>query len=350
MIIFIYYFLIYLLLALPRKKELGIIALFFLIVLFCFNTNIADREGYQIDMYNATYDDTISFEPLWNSILVFFELHKINIQFLYVLVGTVYLPALWFFIQKLTNNNNCALACYMLGIFYLDVVQLRYTFSLVFVIAALYNLFFVKGKKGDLRFICFMILALMVHLSNIILFLFYVAKYTSIKKTVWITIVSSIILFTSYTILISYFGDIFNMATKMQRINEGEYTSDNTFLLTALSCLAACGLMLLARKNCRLASNTDNGLILLTYKMALLLLMCIPLINFSQDVRRHIYVCFLIFAAITYRVLPYCVGRQQLKILPVLISLMYFVLSVFTGNRETVFFPLFRDNILFNIF
>ena len=345
MSIAVYYLLILLLLAHPHKKELGRLAFFYLLLLFCLNTNIADREGYEIDMYNAVYNEMINFEPIWNGLLSLMEINKISV--LYMLVGIVYLPTLYFFINRLSRNNNTVLACYMIGVFFLDVVQLRYSFSLVFVFLGLNYLLFENKKKGSVIFIGSIIVASMIHLSNLIFLLFYFAKKLSTKKVYFVSVAGFVVLTVSYTLAINYLGDIFNMASKMQRINDAEYTSINTFLLTTISELAAFGLMWFTQKHYHESNIIDDDLINIIYNAAIMSLMFIPIINFSQDIRRHIYVMFIIITAVLFRTIRSCSRRSLLQWAPILIAIIYFVSSVYTGNRDTVFFPLFDSNLLF---
>lgn len=134
--VFLYFSIVLLLFANKNNKAIYYAALILLLILFCLNTDNADRGIYENRLENYEYLTGLT-EPgyyLWMSL--FNNLHW-DLQLQYVIVGLLYLSSLFYIVPKLSKIPNIVIGYYMIAIFFLDVVQLRATTSLIFVLWAL---------------------------------------------------------------------------------------------------------------------------------------------------------------------------------------------------------------------
>ena len=346
---YLYFFIVLLLIFFRKSKQLRLLTMLLLLALFCLNTQIADREATIIDM-DMVYSGFKIVEPLWGAILNFFAANKIDVQYLYVIIGLVYIPTLFYVVGKMSNNSNIAIACYMIGLFYMDVVQLRFTTAITIVLWGIYFLYYSKAKHGMIYFVLAVAISMTVHISSIIFALLALPKILSIKKTLVVTVVGSIVLFLSYTVAIAYFGDLFDIADKVQMTGEAELKSAHSFITTTISDIMVIFMAVIARYNLKSKNETYKRNLNIALIIALLSFLCVPLINFSPDIRRHVYVFYLLVAAFVYGCYPHYKGKAIVLFTPIVIAFMYFILSVYTGNKETVFDPLFQKNLLIEIF
>lgn len=340
----ILYFLTILLLVIRKKSRIVLgFAYLFLLVLFCFNTGIADRLSYEEDITLAT---SINRELLWQGLLTLFLVNQISIQYLYGIVGFLYITSLFYVTYKLSEKCNIVIACYMLGVFFLDVVQLRYTASLIFVLWGFYFLVTSKGFKSVSLFIIFILLSSFVHASNIIFLLFLIGKLYSRKATTYITFLSIVVLIFGWLTFTELLGVTFNISEKMDRIvYDEEIKSEHTILVTWISELIVVFMMMYANlvkrtKKIALSINFNYAM-----NFAILSMIFIPLIYLSPDIRRSIYFVFVILSAFLYGEKNFS-KSPGLMITPFIVSLFFFWMSTFTGNRMTVFYPLFENNLL----
>lgn len=347
MAILLYYIIILFLITRCHSFNTRKIALFYLLILFCFNTQNADRDSYEL-MYSVLYDR--SMELLWTSVLVFMKTYSLDIQYLYFIVGIPYLITIFYVIPKFSRNDNSAIACYMIALFFLDVVQLRYSFSAIFVLWAFYFLFIYDGLKSIVFYLSFIVLASLVHSSNIIFLIFAVVKIFNMKYVVFLLIGA----YTTITFCLLFFADLvgrfFNIEAKIERITNTEGTaSTHSVLMTSIFCILIFFMSYLAKKYHKTKVVASQIKMEFINKLAIFSLVFIPLLNLSSDFRRQIFLMFLIVCSLIFALKKEYSNRLVI-ITPFIVAILYFIYSTFAGNRDGVFFPIFEYNMFFNLF
>lgn len=347
MLILIYYLIVLLLIAKQKSRPIRFLAFTYLVVLFCFSGDIADRDNYIHLLLNI--DNKIGMVEIgWESIMFLFYNLNLDIQDLCVFIGIIYLSILFFVIDKLSSGNNIPIACYMIGLFFLDVVQLRYSFSAIFIILNFYFIFLHDSKKSRFLSLLLIILSSLIHASNIIFIVFYFIVGYKLKQTVLFTICTSVTLTFAVFTLASYFSVLFHIEDKIARIASTEgYTSEHAFLMVTLSAIVIPLASWFANKHIHLSDNYSKSIFETTLKLSVFVLTIIPFIQLASDFRRQIYIIYIIIASMLCRFLDKYTTKM-ISLFLIMIALMYFTYSTYLGNRETVFYPIFENNILFN--
>ena len=343
MSIVFYFLVVVLLLLFPKSKFLRVISLVYLLVLFCFNTDCADREGYVMDMLNV---DIYEREYLWQVVLLFWRYNHIDFQYLVAGIGVLYLSSLYYVTGKLSNKSNLVVACYMIGLFFLDVVQLRYTASLIFVLWAFY-LYFSQKKHNILYFITFICVASLIHASNIIFLLYLLAGKFDKQQLRMIVFISLFILTSGIYVAMAYIGAIYGIDDKITRLTTTEYESSKYIYRNCL-CEAIVFIYVLYLN----AKNKDLYLAesgwKLIYNMAYISLLFLPFLQIFPDIRRHIFVNFIILLPCICRLKQNKAITQNIYIWSLIVAIYYFLIGLYPGNMDTVFYPIFDNNLIFN--
>lgn len=340
---FIYFLLIILLFFFKTNKVLMKISYFLLLILFCFNMDNADRGIYEwrLEQYEQTVGIT---EPGYYALMAIFTKLNLNIQALYIGVGLVYLSSLFYIVNKMSSKPNLVLAFYMLGIFLLDVTQLRATTSLVFVLWGFYNLYRIKEtKRACMVFLLLIIVSALFHTSSLAYSLFIFSKIT--KKRLLLTLVSCLfsgLLFFKF-VIIKYFGGLLDISTKIQNIAESDvYKGNNVNLITILLLLL---LQCIYFSLIKLYGKNDVKIVI-SNNMCILLFLLIPLISFSADFRR-IYYFISIFLIITLSNLVNVGDKKNICLCVFCLAFIYFFRVIYVGNYNTVLVPILTQNLLF---
>lgn len=338
-----YFLVVVLLLFLPNSKSLRVISLVYLLILFCFNTDCADRESYVMDMLNV---DIYEREYLWQVVLRFWRDNHLDFQYLVAGIGVLYLPSLYYVTGKLSNKSNLVVACYMIGLFFLDVVQLRYTASLIFVLWAFY-LYFSKKEHHILYFIVFICISSLIHASNIIFLSYILAEKYDKQKLRMIVLILFVVLSLGVYIAMAYLGSIFGIVDKITRLTTTEYESSKYIYRNCL-CEVIVFLYVLYLN----AKNKDLYLAesgwKLIYNMAYISLLFLPFLQLFPDIRRQIYVNFIILLPWICRLKQNKAITQNIYIWAVIVAIYYFLIGLYPGNMDTVFYPIFDNNLIFN--
>ena len=340
MLVLIYFSLCFLLLVKHRSKWVFNVSILFLLLLFCFCGDIADRENYE-SWFNL-YDYSILNNLGFYFIVKFIIYVGGGPQLLYVLIGTIYLLSISYVIRKLSHNPNYVLAYYMLGLFFLDVVQLKNTFGHVIILWALYFYFTMdKTFQRKLFFIFGVLLATLIHPSLFFYIIFLFVDHKP-KRVMLYSITISILLYNFIYHLLGYIGPILG---KEELINIGFY-SDKMVLLTQLILLffyfVVTIIYLMRMKSNRCSNNNISCLLL---NVLFLMLPLIPLIKISIDFRRFFFFLSLIVVILFGKSLKN--NSQLYRVLFLVYALILLYFFTLGGNYRTVFLPLFQNNILF---
>lgn len=342
----LYYLFVVLLICNKHSRIIRYVAFLLLFCLFCFNSKIADRSNYEF-LLTTMQSVQYSIEFCWGVFLFLASKLGLSVQGLYVVVGISYLVTLFYMMPKFSNNNNMSLACYMIGFFFLDVVQLRYSLSLIFVWFAFYFLIFKDGKKSLLLFVLFIFLATAFHASNVVFFFFLFTRLKNSKLVCFLTLCfgGGLVIFVKK--IVFYVGGIFGLNDKVVQVSNVVSTSSHSFLITTIFDLCIFVVALLCLWYTKILEKKDKVCLGRSFNMAITSLIFIPLLNFSDDFRRQIFVVFFMLICVVYRYRVFCIDKL-FPYIPVVVSVMFFVYSTFSGNSETVFFPLFENNLMIN--
>lgn len=346
--VFLYFSIVLLLFANKNNKAIYYAALILLLILFCLNTDNADRGIYENRLENYEYLTGLT-EPgyyLWMSL--FNNLHW-DLQLQYVIVGLLYLSSLFYIVPKLSKIPNIVIGYYMIAIFFLDVVQLRATTSLIFVLWAFYRLLTISDiKRSILSFITLVIMGALFHSSALFFLVFAIIKIQNRKRLITIVIIGFAILLIVQYSLINYLGAILSVSDKIEAINQSDrYEGNNANLIVILLLIGMLfvywSLFFLYGKKFEI-----NSLTVAKNNIGIVLLLIIPLVSFSADFRR-IYFAISPFLVAT---ITNWMNKRNGFIIRALILIwggMFFYRFVMHGNYDAVFVPIMNENMIFDI-
>lgn len=346
--VFLYFSIVLLLFANKNNKAAYYTSFILLLILFCFNTDNADRSIYEYRLEN--YEDLTGItEPGYFLLMALFNYLHLDLQLQYIIVGLLYLSSLFYIVPKLSKTPNIVIGYYMVALFFLDVVQLRATTSLIFVLWAFYNLLTINDrKKSIIYFISLILISALFHSSSLFFLVFAIIKIRSRKKLITVVMIGLIVLLIAQYSLINYFGSLLSVSDKIESINQSDkYEGNNANLIVTLLLMGMLSvywyLYLLYGKN-----ETDN-LIIAKNNICITLLLVIPLVSFSADFRR-IYFAISPFLVAT---ITNWINKKNSVIIKVMILIwgcVFFYRFVIHGNYDAVFVPIMNENMIFNVF
>lgn len=339
----IYCVLIFLLFFIKKSNVIVYVSLFYLAVLFILNTNIADRTNYEFVLNNGFLSGA---ELGWDFFIFLVRQVGLSVQSLYFIVGIPYLIVLFFVLKKVSQNNR-VLACYMIGMFFLDVVQLRFTFSSIFIWLAFYFFFTQNDKSAYAKYILLVFVASLFHASNLIFLVFIFSKSERRSKVFGATATFFCVFAIGLPIVTSMLGSLFNIESKIDRIVEGSGKMASSLAIYS-NLFYLFVFLLVAFLMIYNTSLKEKGIIY-AQNISVLTLSFVPLVFFSRDFRRQIFVVALILITLFFKYEDKYKDKL-LFILPILLFVAFFLYSTFSGNRETVFLPIFENNYLINCF
>lgn len=328
-----------------NNKVLITLSYFLMIILFCFNLTNADREIYENRL--AYYDSMIgSTEIGYYYLMELFTKCNLDIQYLYIYTGFFYLSTLFYITSKLSKNHGIVISSYMIGAFLLDVVQLRFTLSLTFVLWGFYYMLSDKSIKLRILLFCFFIvIATLFHSSSLMYLVFGVAFF---RKDLFYKIlgVAFICIVSLFSILVSFFGELYDMGKKIDEIqNSDMYVGNNANLICLLLLIFFILMYLIPYYKLPKEQIDNNELYSMWLKISLSCVMIIPIIFFSADVRR----IFIGLLPLQVSIMTHWFTKQHSQltkstIIGYCIILLYFYV-LRSENIETVLYSIFENNI-----
>lgn len=316
-----------------------------MLILFCFNLTNADRDVYENRL--AYYDSMIgSTEVGYYYLMEFFTKYNLDIQTLYIFVGFLYLSTIFYITSKLSKNHGIVISSYMIGAFLLDVVQLRFTLSLTFVLWGFYYMLSDKSMKYRIiLFSSFIVIATLFHSSSLIYLAFGVAflRKDLFYKLLGVAFICIVFLFS---ILVSYFGKLYEMGTKIDEIqNSDKYVGNNSNLFCLIYLILFILMYFIPYKKYFKEQKERIELSSIWYKVILSCVLIIPTIPFSADVRR----IFIGLLPIQVSVISHWSTPRNsffIKAIVIGISLLFLYFFILRGlNIITVFYPIFEKNM-----
>lgn len=190
-------FLIAFLLGLIRKNSKPVF-LFQLLVIFLFFAGSANNADYTIYQYRFNNYVLLAneTEPLFTLLIQFCHILGMNYRGFLVLVSFIYTLTLGFFSHRYARSPCFALSLYLIFPACLDVVQVRFTVSCIFVILGFYALLNQKSKHRFLQFSFLIAIATLFHYSSIFFWLLgFLSLFDKRKIIIWVIAFSFFIFF-----------------------------------------------------------------------------------------------------------------------------------------------------------
>jgi hypothetical protein len=358
-------------LAKKNSKVIYLISILFLWILFGWSSGNADSATYlsRFENYNSLSNET---EKIFTKLMEF--VHKIggSYQMFLIIVSMVGLIVIAYITYKFSDNFSFILALYFIFPFVMDVTQIRnYTAFVVLIYGFRY--LFCDEKLSGLKYCICVIIATGCHFSAIVFLIMLVPKYFDTKKTILFTIVCVIILFSILLLsdFIIKYASLFINPIKVQKVLEVAQNRYNmrtvyktwirififfgTFFY--MSYILRCKFKKINNddlKNCRINLNQRKLIVELVSKMNIIILIIIPLIIISVDFYRLQQVVSIFnYIAYTQYFIPIkkrttTKGNILVSAICIIIAFLNLYLLVLSNiNFQTVFRPIFENNLLF---
>lgn len=347
-IVFIYFSVVLFLFIFDRSRFLFLSAFALMLVLFCFNYDNADRLVYENRLYGLDSFLNIT-EPGFTLLMYLFNKLNLDVQYLYFIVGIVYLSTVVYVVRKICPESYTPIGFFMLANFFLDVVQIRATISLILVLLGFYFLITIHDvKKSSIFFLACIACASLFHASSLFFVFFVMVNYYDKRRIFFPIVVCTLILFVIQKSFFLRIGNILSLSDKVADIaNSDRYIGSNkNFIVSVLLMIMMFSFYYLYYKYGKFMKFH-----LITEKMygiVSCLFLFFPIISFSADFRRLFYAISPITCAVI------CTWKTPGKLSKISFALLvwaliFFYRSVFLGNYNTVFIPVMEKNIFFDL-
>ena len=277
-----------------------------------------------------------------------------------IIISLIGLLLIFKTIKTYTNNIAFVLALYFLFPFIIDVVQARNFLTMSIVLYATHYLIQEK-RRGTLKFVILVLLASTIHYSALFYLLFLLVKKRSLRSlTLLSLLVTSIGLILSYTNLIPLLVKQFIPPEKVHhwfsnRFNWGILIA---ILIYAFSYFFIYYAYLKIKSKTETegqlavndTSNNNLRFARAVYKINMVLLMAFPLYVFNMiffRLYRNILILnFILYAICLYNLEPKSKEKLLFGFCIVLFTVCLSIYFTMYSFYDTVFLPLFQNNIL----
>lgn len=320
-------------------------------VIFGWCGQISDKGIYL--MRFEDYDDSWMLaitEPLYTATMYLFHYLGISFQGTYIVVSFFFLSILFWYVNKVSRARNVVLALILISIYAMIVCMYRTTYSIAFIMLAMYVLVYTKLYFKYVIFCCLVIVASCIH-SMCILYMVYLLPFFFKKKTIykWLYICIPLLVIGVGIIHSSILPNIMEavgLGKKMELFigdTEGGMDMIIKFVLAAFRLMSVIALpmgicRLLSRKK-RVVSEWDNKIVL----MNILSLYLLPLLYLSHDLYRVMYV----FAIMDFCMATHYIKDKRIFLYTILCAINIGYWFIWRPYFEMVFLPVFTDNLLF---
>mgnify|MGYP000876111156 FL=1 len=352
----------------PRNKLLTGISFIYMWVLMGWSYGNADYEFYVLRYKStATY---YTLEPLYVILQNIAKSFEFQYSTFLILMSFIFLLIRFFVILKFTDKPNYVISLWMLYPFIMDIVQIRQFYATTIVMLGIYFLFASK-KLGSVKFVICVMLATLIHSSNLVYMLLLVPylwdfSIKKFKRVIFLMVIVSItmlrtgllkILGQNVATMLGFgvkFRETFIAANRQYSLNNLYYYVFQIvvlfilceFVFRKIDCI----------KSDIVINNGINSMKFIEWaeKSNWILLLVIPLVWFSGDIYRiqHGFLTIVyIVASLMTRNKGLVIKKSYLlgKIAMCLTALLFFywVLLYVPSLRETTFIPAFYNNRLF---
>lgn len=346
MVALFYFILVCLLLVNRRSSILSSLTFVLLLILFAFNSGIADRENYEMTL---RYIDNTAIEPGYAMIYGFLALKGLDIQWIYIICAPLLLLTLFLFVRKYSCRPNYVLAIYMLSLFFLDVVQNRFSFASIFVYWGFYFLLREDTLKHTLLFVTSVLIASMFHSSSLAFLFFLFIKYLTIKELYLFVAIISVSAITITNLVSTFVGDILGISDYVERLLSSDNYAGSSFVLICSILVLLTFIMYTISSKYHIAQRDDNiRLRILGKKISIISIVFIPLMSISADFRRLFFIIFIILIIISSNWILDVKSKLPVVLQMVITTLLLYYFSFAGENFHSVINPIFTNNLLFN--
>lgn len=344
-----------------RSKIVLFISLMLLWVLYAFSSGNADEITNKARFYMSSNFIGMT-EPGYALIMRAFNSIGVSFEFYKMIIAAFELLLISSTVVKFTKNYNFVFGLYLIFPFCMDVVQMRETLALSIVVFSLRFLFIHSNKKYDKNntyFVLCIILASMFHSSSLIYMFLLIAKKFDVKQVIGLSLgiaLAGLILITPTTITL--IGKIINMSGKVTGLLfKLDAVSWRVTRMTLFRIFVYFLLFLLLYYLIKSKSALDGGnkkKLDFALKCNIVILIIIPLIKYSVD----FYRCQISLSILNYICFADTLSSEKkgkinmrnalIIIACVIVSIvnLYF-LVINNNNINTVFYPLFKNNLLY---
>lgn len=187
-----------------KSKLLADTFLIFLAIVSIFNDTVADISIYETRYY--MYESLASISEIGFTYIEHI-CHAVKLSFFQfrALIIIIFLINVRWFVFKYSSYPSFVIALYSLFSYCIDVVQLRNSLAMIFIIHAMDVLIGSKDRFWILKYFTLVMVATTIHFTSIFYLLLVVARFVNITKVSIIILssyVSSVLLFSRQNILI----------------------------------------------------------------------------------------------------------------------------------------------------
>lgn len=357
-----------------KSKIIFWIDFLFMWVLMGWNHSVADYSSYYIRYTNPEIYGTL--EPLYVIFQNTGKMVGLDYSSFQIVMAFIFLFIRMIAIRMLSTSPNFVVGLYLLFPFIMDITQLRMFYATSIILLGI--VFLLKRKKIDnIIFILFVILATMIHAACICYLLLLIPvniENFNIKAYLRIIIIMCLILFIMLFSgglyeLAHIISSLFGFGTKFIEtvFAAGQaYKTTNKIVYMLIIFLFFFVINLIfkkARKRYKLSKNENqvmlktiskNGeLVDICYKINYTLLIILPFAWFTGDIYRIQHGVLILFYS-AFSNMDFFKGKKhgsvtlyQIYVTIFIVLYVFLFLVGISSLRESVFLPVFYDNILF---
>ena len=335
------------------------VSLILLTIMFAFTYNNADYDNYLIEYIRSEKMDWRDSEPVW--ILLMHIFSKLQLPFS-VFRAAIFMCAIALInstISKICNQINFLLLLYFIYPFIIDVTQIRNFFAMSILVFALKYLA-AKSRTSIIKFILCIIIATMIHNIFIVYLILIPVKLFSFRKAVLIFIVAftvMIVLFNRLPYLVlSFFGNYHQGSAHVEKYVVKSLVSPTMiialglfYIVFVLGAFWANNQYINAVKHNK-CSEEMFGEIQFYLKCIVLISLSFFLNVYSMDFSRVFRNIIIIDYAVVLSAISYSPKRFRHLFYSLLIVIVLYsgLLFEFYPYAETVVYPLFNNNYIFD--
>lgn len=319
-------------------------------IIFGWCGQVADKGIYlmRFEDYDESWVLAIT-EPLYTVTMYLFHFLGVSFQGTYIIVSFFFLSVLYWYVNKVSKARNVVLALILISVYAMIVCMYRTTYSITFIMLAMYVLVYTKLNFKYVIFCCLVIVASCIH-SMCILYIIYLLPFFLTKKTIYRWLYTCIPLLAIgvgaiHSNILPKIMDLVNLGEKMELFIGDAKNGMNIikFLLAAFRLISVIalpvGICKLLSKKGRAVSEWDNKIVLMNV-MSLYLL---PLLYISHDLYRVMYV----FAIMDFCMATHYIKDKRIFWYTILCTVNIGYWFIWRPYFKMVFLSVFTDNLLF---
>ncbi len=203
------------------------------------------------DRYNNYLAFTSYTEPGFTFIVELFHKIGFNDRLFMILLSLFELVVLFRFLNKYCINHTIFWGLFLIYPMLMFFTQLRFLLGFTIILGGSIPALIDKGKLWVVRYLVFLLIAYTIHSSSIVFIIFLIVNFIDIKKSIVISIVVSLLLFSVkyFNIIINLFGSFLNTEKVNIVLNEVSRAEGNfgRCIIATIMSLGMAGLLFLVK-------------------------------------------------------------------------------------------------------